>query len=114
MEELPPTKVTIDGGSQSLSIPMAPSAITSFFPMGSMRIPIVAISPDGKESRSAVLRFERATETSGNVSATPQPALTPPLSVQFPEEESPPHPAQAFACLRRKILLRSSSLSTPG
>ena len=74
----PHAKVTIDGKPVTLN-PDGSFRYHFIFPDGVYEIPIVAISPDGKESRSAVLRFERATQTSGNVGATSQPALTPPL-----------------------------------
>ena len=45
------------------------------FPDGDYGIPIVAESPDGKEQRSAILRFERGTQRQGAVGATPQPAF---------------------------------------
>jgi hypothetical protein len=42
-------------------------------PDGEFEVPIVARSPDGKETRSATLRFARATERVGDVGATAQP-----------------------------------------
>ncbi len=44
------------------------------FPDGKTSIPIVAQSPDGREQRSATLRFERQTQRRGDVGATAQPA----------------------------------------
>ena len=65
----PHAKVTIDGKPVTLN-PDGSFRYHFIFPDGVYEIPIVAISPDGKESRSAVLRFERGTQTSGNVGAT--------------------------------------------
>lgn len=47
------------------------------FPDGNFEIPIVATSPDGVESRSAVLEFERDTARTGEVGHTAQPAELP-------------------------------------
>jgi hypothetical protein len=44
------------------------------FPDNDFEIPIVAVSPDGKETRSAVLYFRRDTTRQGDVGATNQPA----------------------------------------
>jgi hypothetical protein len=44
------------------------------FPDNDFEIPIVAVSPDGKETRSAVLYFRRNTTRQGEVGATNQPA----------------------------------------
>jgi hypothetical protein len=44
------------------------------FPDNDFEIPIVAVSPDGKETRSAVLYFRRETTRQGDVGATGQPA----------------------------------------
>jgi hypothetical protein len=46
-------------------------------PDGEFEIPIVARSPDGKELRSATLRFSRATARAGEVGATAQPDFLP-------------------------------------
>ena len=46
-------------------------------PDGEFEIPIVARSPDGKETRSATLRFARATGRKGDVGATAQPDFLP-------------------------------------
>jgi hypothetical protein len=43
------------------------------FPDGDFEIPIVAISPDGLETRSATLTFKRGTSRQGEVGATGQP-----------------------------------------
>jgi hypothetical protein len=49
-------------------------------PDGEFEIPIVAESPDGAETRSATLRFERETLRAGDVGATGQPShLTDPM-----------------------------------
>jgi hypothetical protein len=52
------------------------------FPDSVSEIPIVATSPDGVETRKAVLRFERATVKQGRVDATGQPPLPTPLGRQ--------------------------------
>jgi Domain of unknown function (DUF4912) len=44
------------------------------FPDNDFEIPIVAVSPDGRETRSAVLYFRRDTTRQGDVGATGQPA----------------------------------------
>ena len=44
------------------------------FPDNDFEIPIVAVSPDGMETRSAVLYFRRDTTRQGDVGATSQPA----------------------------------------
>jgi hypothetical protein len=44
------------------------------FPDNDFEIPIVAVSPDGQETRSAVLYFRRDTTRQGEVGATGQPA----------------------------------------
>ncbi len=49
------------------------------FPEGEFEIPILATSPDGVETRRAVLRFERETEKSGGVDDTQQPPLEKPM-----------------------------------
>ena len=77
----PDAKVTIDGKPISL----APDGSFRFhfvFPDGSYEIPIVATSPDGQETRSATLRFERGTQRVGEVGRTAQPPLPAPLGAQ--------------------------------
>ena len=74
----PQAKVTIDGK------PVALSSDGSFryhfvFPDGNYEIPITATSPDGIETRSATLRFERSTARTGDVGHTAQPTLGVPL-----------------------------------
>jgi len=74
----PKAKVTIDGK------PVALASDGSFryhfvFPDGNYEIPITATSPDGVETRSATLRFERATARTGDVGHTSQPPLAAPL-----------------------------------
>jgi Domain of unknown function (DUF4912) len=44
------------------------------FPDNDFEIPIVAVSPDGQETRSAVLYFRRETTRQGDVGSTDQPA----------------------------------------
>ncbi len=52
------------------------------FPDGEYEIPVTATSPDGKETRRAVLRFERATGSEGDVGSTSQPPLGAPMGQQ--------------------------------
>lgn len=69
----PDAKVTIDGKPLQLN----PDGTFRFhfkFPDANYEIPIVAVSPDGVEQRSATLRFERATSREGDVGHTAQPA----------------------------------------
>ena len=54
------------------------------FPDGDYELPIIAVSPDGVETRSAVLRFERASSYHGEVAKHPQdPALVAPDETEF-------------------------------
>lgn len=74
----PKASVTIDGK------PITLAADGTFryhfvFPNGDYEVPIVATSPDGVETRRAVLRFERETGKSGIVTDTPQPPLGEPM-----------------------------------
>ena len=74
----PDAKVTVGGRE----IPLRPDGSFHFhfvFPDGEFEIPVVATSPDGKETRSAVLRFERATAREGDVGSTAQPPLGAPM-----------------------------------
>jgi hypothetical protein len=74
----PRAKVTIDGKHITLN-PDGTFRYHFIFPDGVYEIPIVAISPDGVESRSAVLRFQRGTQKTGKVEDTAQPPLAPPM-----------------------------------
>jgi len=74
----PSAKVTIDGKPIALS-PDGTFRYHFVFPDGTYEIPIVAISPDGVETRSATLRFERTTAKSGQVDDTPQPPFAAPI-----------------------------------
>lgn len=74
----PRAKVTIDGKPIQLN-PDGTFRYHFVFPDGKYEIPIVAISPDGVETRSAVLRFERGTEKYGGVENTDQPPLGSPM-----------------------------------
>jgi hypothetical protein len=74
----PLAKVTIDGKPVKLN-PDGSFRYHFIFPDGVYEIPIVAVSPDGVETRSAVLRFQRATQKSGKVDDTSQPPLVPPM-----------------------------------
>lgn len=74
----PDAKLTIDGKP----VPLRPDG--SFrchftLPDGEFEIPITATSPDGVETRRAVLKFERATTRRGDVGATAQPPLGEPM-----------------------------------
>jgi len=69
----PQAKVTVAGQP----IQLQPDGTFRYhfkFPDNDFEIPIVAISPDGKETRSAVLYFRRDTTRQGDVGATSQPA----------------------------------------
>jgi hypothetical protein len=74
----PRAKVTIDGNPITLN-PDGTFRYHFIFPDGVYEIPIVAVSPDGVESRSAILRFERGTKKTGQVGDTSQPSLPPPM-----------------------------------
>ncbi len=74
----PRAKVTIDGKPITLN-PDGSFRYHFIFPDGVYEIPIVAVSPDGVESRSAILRFQRGTQKSGKVDDTAQPPLVPPM-----------------------------------
>ena len=74
----PRAKVTIDGKPITLN-PDGSFRYHFIFPDGVYEIPIVALSPDGVESRSAVLRFQRGTQKFGKVEDTAQPPLAPPM-----------------------------------
>jgi hypothetical protein len=53
------------------------------FPDQEFEIPIIAISPDNLEARTAILSFRRATQRHGDVGATAQPAhLTTPMGAK--------------------------------
>lgn len=74
----PDAKVTIDGKPIGLR-PDGTFRYHFVLPDGEFEIPIVAVSPDGVETRRAVLKFERATARQGDVGATAQPALGAPM-----------------------------------
>lgn len=74
----PAAKVTIDGESVALS-PTGTFRYHFIFPDGTYEIPIVATSPDGRETRRAMLRFERDSDKSGGVEDTEQPPLSSPM-----------------------------------
>ena len=74
----PQAKVTIDGKP----VELAPDGSFRFhfvFPDGTYEIPVIATSPDGVETRSATLRFERGTARTGDVGETSQPPLARPM-----------------------------------
>lgn len=74
----PDAKVTIDGKPVTLR-PDGSFRYHFVFPDGEFEIPIIATSPDGVETRRAVLRFERATGREGDVGATAQPPIAAPM-----------------------------------
>lgn len=74
----PRAKVTIDGKPITLN-PDGTFRHHFIFPDGAYEIPIVAVSPDGVETRSAILRFDRATTKHGGVDDTAQPPLGAPM-----------------------------------
>jgi hypothetical protein len=68
----PRAKVTIDGQP----IQLQPDGTFRYhfkFPDNNFEIPIIAVSPDGVETRSATLYFKRETTREGDVGATVQP-----------------------------------------
>jgi hypothetical protein len=77
----PRAKVTIDGKPITLN-PDGTFRYHFIFPNGAYEIPIVAVSPDGVETRSAVLRFQRGTEKTGQVDDTAQPPLAAPMGAR--------------------------------
>jgi len=68
----PDAKVTIDGKEIKLN-PDGSFRYHFKYPDGDYNIPIVALSPDGVEERSATLSFRRATARKGDVGHTDQP-----------------------------------------
>ena len=74
----PAARLTIDGRDIMIR-PDGSFRCHFVFPDGEFEIPIVAISPDGAETRRAILRFERATGRQGEVGATAQPPLAAPM-----------------------------------
>ena len=74
----PDAKLTIDGNPIGLR-PDGTFRYHFVLPDGEFEIPIVATSPDGAETRRAVLKFERATARQGGVGSTAQPPLGAPM-----------------------------------
>jgi hypothetical protein len=74
----PDAKVTVDG-KEIMIRPDGTFRYHFVLPDGEFEIPIVATSPDGVETRRAVLRFERASAREGEVGATAQPPLGEPM-----------------------------------
>lgn len=74
----PRAKVTVDGKPITLN-PDGTFRYHFIFPDGTYEVPIVAVSPDGVETRSALLRFHRGTEKQGKVDDTAQPPLAAPM-----------------------------------
>jgi hypothetical protein len=68
----PEAKVTVNGQPIQLQ-PDGSFRYHFIFPDRDFEIPIVAVSPDGKETRSAVLFFRRETTRQGDVGHTAQP-----------------------------------------
>jgi uncharacterized protein len=68
----PDAKVTIGGKPIALN-PDGTFRYHFKFPDGDYEIPVVAVSPDKVETRSATLSFKRATVRKGNVGSTAQP-----------------------------------------
>ncbi|MDX2079328.1 MAG: DUF4912 domain-containing protein [Terrimicrobiaceae bacterium] len=78
----PRAKVTIDGQPVALH-PDGSFRYHFIFPDGKYEVPITATSPDGLETRTAVLRFERGTERAGGeVGHTAQPPLAAPIGLR--------------------------------
>ncbi len=78
----PRAKVSIDGKPIALN-PDGSFRHHFIFPDGTYEIPIVAVSPDGVETRGAILRFDRNTQRQGKVDATAQPDLGAPMGARF-------------------------------
>ncbi|MGA0093887.1 MAG: DUF4912 domain-containing protein [Chthoniobacterales bacterium] len=74
----PEATVAIDGQQVALR-PDGTFRYHFVLPDGEFEIPIVATSPDGLETRRAVLKFERATARHGDVGATTQPLIPAPM-----------------------------------
>jgi hypothetical protein len=75
----PQAKVTIDGRPVQLQ-PDGTFRYHFKLPDNQFEIPIVAVSPDGVETRSATLYLQRGTTRYGDVGSTPQPTyLTEPM-----------------------------------
>jgi len=77
----PRATVTVDGQPIKLN-PDGSFRYHFVFPNGEFEIPIVATSPDGVETRCAVLRFERETAKAGGVDDTSQPPLGAPMGAR--------------------------------
>lgn len=77
----PQAAVTIDGKPVELN-PEGTFRYHFVFPNDIYEIPIVATSPDGVETRSAVLNFARGTQKTGHVTDTPQPLFPAPIGRQ--------------------------------
>ncbi|MCS7008822.1 MAG: hypothetical protein NZL93_02660, partial [Chthoniobacterales bacterium] len=77
----PRAQVTIAGRPIQLN-PDGTFRYHFIFPNNRYEIPIVATSPDGVETRSAILRFERQTQKTGKVEDTLQPPLGEPMGKQ--------------------------------
>jgi len=78
----PQAKVTIAGQPVQLQ-PDGTFRYHFKFPDNRFEIPIVAVSPDGVETRSATLYLQRGTSRYGDVGSTPQPTyLTDPMGAR--------------------------------
>ncbi|MBJ7258884.1 MAG: DUF4912 domain-containing protein [Chthoniobacterales bacterium] len=84
----PDAKVTVDGKPVTLR-PDGTFRYHFVLPDGEFEVPLVATSPDGVETRRAVLKFERATARSGEVGATAQPPLGAPIGRKKPQVSLP-------------------------
>lgn len=78
----PQAKVTIDGKPIQLN-PDGTFRHHFLFPDGTYEIPIIATSPDGVESRSAILNFSRSTGRTGDVGHSAQPPLAAPMGTKI-------------------------------
>jgi len=78
----PRAKVTIDSKPVTLN-PDGTFRHHFIFPDGIYEIPIVATSPDGVETRRALLRFDRGAQKTAQVDDTAQPALGAPMGGRF-------------------------------
>ncbi len=74
----PRATVTING-EEILLTPEGTFRYHFVFPNDSYEIPIVARSPDGEETRSAILSFSRDTKKTGHVTDTAQPPFPNPM-----------------------------------
>lgn len=74
----PKASLTIDGKPVALA-PDGTFRYHHVFPNAEYEVPVVAVSPDGKETRKATLHFRRNSEKVGVVTDTAQPAIAEPV-----------------------------------